>query len=326
MDWRIKLGMQFVLARTPGGTQVNHVLQHLNGSHSARRARSRFRDLAANFAHIRAAGLDLEGMRAVEIGTGWNAINTLLFYALGAGEVHTYDLRRHIRSKLVRRAVVELHGAADLVAEVSGVEKEAVRGRLARLLELQTAEDIFAAAGIHYHAPADAAQTGLPDASVDLVYSYWVYEHITPETVGQLNREARRILRPHGLAYHGIGLHDHFTGVDRNITAVNFLQYSDRWWDVFVQHDLGYHNRLRERDFLGMFERDGFDVAFREPVVDARSLAALEVLPVHPKFHGYTKEELAVVHTLLALRPKVAAGVEPADARPVPGREGLVLV
>ena len=308
MDWRIKLGTQFLLARLPFGIRLNHVLQILHGRHSAKLARHRLQDLAANFSRIRNAGLDLDGACVVEIGTGWNAINTLILFALGVREVHTYDLNRHVRSHLVRRAVSELDELAEVVAEQAGVPAHSVKERLARLRGKHAAEDIFSAAGIHYHAPADATRTGLDSSSVDLVYSYAVLEHVGPDTIRRMNEETRRILRPTGLAYHGIGLHDHFTGVDRDITAVNFLQYSDRWWDFFVQNEISYHNRLREKDFLEIFARDGFEVVSRKNVIDPKSLGALDHMQLDAKFRGYTPEELAVIHSTLVLKPRCHAG------------------
>ena len=43
--------------------------------------------------------------------------------------------------------------------------------------------EVLKAAGIEYHAPADATVTGLPDASVALVFSNSVLEHVTGQVL-----------------------------------------------------------------------------------------------------------------------------------------------
>lgn len=46
---------------------------------------------------------------------------------------------------------------------------------------------------------ADAERTGLPDASVDCVVSYWLLHELPPEAILGYFREARRILKPGGV-------------------------------------------------------------------------------------------------------------------------------
>lgn len=312
MDWRIKLATQFVLAHVPLGRNVNYLLQILNGRHAASVARGRIPQLAADLSRISQSGLDLEESRVVEIGTGWNAINTLLLFVLGAKEIHTYDRTRHLRLHLVQRALREIEISIEEVAARTTVPVRVLRERLAHLSGKQQLEEILNAGHIHYHAPGDATRTGLAEASVDLVYSYGVLEHVPAEIAHRFNQESRRILRPGGLVFHGIGLHDHYTGVDRNITAVNFLKYSDRFWSTLVLNDISYHNRLRERDFVDIFRRDGFELLHRESSVDPASLHALESMRVDERFRGYTKEELAVIRTVLILKAVTTAVDAPA--------------
>ena len=86
-----------------------------------------------------------------------------------------------------------------------------------------------------YMAPADAADTSLPDRSVCLVFSYGVVEHIPPADLERLMCESRRILADGVRAYHSIGLHDHFYGWGVE-NAVDFLRYSVFVWRLIADN------------------------------------------------------------------------------------------
>jgi len=90
---------------------------------------------------------------------------------------------------------------------------------------------------------------GLPDGSVDLVYSRSVLEHVMPyrAAMGGLVRK----LTPGGAMYHDIGLGGHKTG--------------DEFWFYYAvaghrDDDLYGLNRLRKSDWIRLFEELGCDV------------------------------------------------------------------
>ena len=83
--------------------------------------------------------------------------------------------------------------------------------------------ELLSLAGIDYHAPADARATRETSASVDLVYSNSVLEHVPRDIIRGLMVESQRILRPTGLALHNIGCNDRYAFRDRSISFVNFL-------------------------------------------------------------------------------------------------------
>ena len=60
-------------------------------------------------------------------------------------------------------------------------------------------DQLFAAARIKHLAPADATRLGIPDAELDMVYSFGVLAHFPEEQLEPLAKETRRVLKPHGL-------------------------------------------------------------------------------------------------------------------------------
>lgn len=276
--WRSKVLVQFALACLPGGEAINHRLQRLREARGA----SSLRELVA----LRQAGIDrlaafmnLKGAVAVEVGTGWNALPTMMLCKAGAGQIYTYDHVDHLRHDLVLAAA------------------DAVGLTVAR----DSLESTLASAGVRYSAPGDAAHTGLPDASVGLFYSYAVLEHVPPAAVTALVAEARRVLKPGGIWYSMIGLHDHYLPFGCP-SAVNFLRYPDWAWNLFVQNSISYHNRMRERDFVEILRAAGASLLNIENIVDPADIERCRTMHLAKRFGGYTPEELAVTRTEIIAR------------------------
>jgi ubiquinone/menaquinone biosynthesis C-methylase UbiE len=108
-------------------------------------------------------------------------------------------------------------------------------------------------------APCDAAKTGLPDKSVDYHVSNAVFEHIPLNILKDILKEGNRIVKKEGLFIHNIDYSDHFAYDDKNISAINFLQYSDKEWAKIAGNRHAYVNRLRHDDFISLFESAGHE-------------------------------------------------------------------
>ena len=127
----------------------------------------------------------IAGHTMLEVGTGHNPLLPIVFYLLGAGRVLTYDRHRRLDTRLISKSLGWMaEQRTRLQAELADLAPSAeLRNRLeliARLVERPL--DFLKEAGIEYHAPADAAATGLPAASVDVHFSCTVFEHIPPST------------------------------------------------------------------------------------------------------------------------------------------------
>ena len=264
VSWRTKLAIQWILAKIPAGERINHWLQRANRRYTPARLRKRIAESEDVCSYLERF-VALSGATVVEVGTGWLMIEPLVMVRRGAGVVHTYDHLPHVRRELTER--------------LAGMMSIDLNDTLQR---------------IHYHAPADARQTGLPDGSVDLFFSYNVLEHIPPRTVRELVLESKRLLRRGGVAFHAIGLHDHYSEFDSRISRVNFLQYSDPWWNFWVQNRISYHNRLRLKEFLELFRAAGAEIIDVRTAVDEADVTTLKNgFPLAERFRGMTPEELA---------------------------------
>jgi SAM-dependent methyltransferase len=311
MDWRVKAVVQGVLSRCAGGERINDLLQRVTGERRdpERHVASKVHDdWLVHAAHLGELRFPLDGVEMLEVGTGWLPVMPLCFALAGVRRCHTLDLRRHLAEGAARLALRHLRPHLDPIAAAVGADAARVRERWARWAALRDDASLLRAAGVEYLAPADASRCELPDASVDLVFSNSVLEHVPAETLDPLMSETRRLLAPGGLALHSVNCGDHYAYFDRRITPIHYLRYSARawrWWN----NDLLFQNRLRPVDFVEAARRAGLDVALVRHRPRPELLARLGELPIAEEFRRYPPEQLCSTSVDFAVRapPPAAA-------------------
>ena len=294
MHWKIKGVIQGVLARLPAGQSLNDLMQaSLGGRRNLQHHVDAkvTKDWVVHAENLRNAGVGLAGARLVEIGSGWIPVLPLCFSIAGARETLTFDLTRHLDAEATLATLRALERHVPAIAAAAGVAEDEARARWQRLCAARGVDELLALAGITYRAPADATRTGLPDASVDIVISNSVLEHVPDAVLDPLMEEGRRVLKPGGVSIHNVNCGDHYAYFDRNITPIHYLRFGAaewRWWN----NDILFQNRLRPRDFLASAERVGLElvVVFQRPRKEL--LDQLAQLPIAPEFRHYPPEEL----------------------------------
>lgn len=156
---------------------------------------------------------------AYEFGAGWDLLGALAM-SQWVPEQTVTDIERHVRPELV----------ADLAARLD-------------------VEPDLAARGIDYRAPIDTAATGLPSGAFDLVLSTAVLEHVSPDRLGPLLAECRRLMAPDGVFTALVDYSDHYSQGDPNLDPDNFLRYGERSWR-FLNPPSHYQSRVRHPEML----------------------------------------------------------------------------
>jgi len=224
-------------------------------------------------------GGEIEGKSFFELGTGHDPIVPIGFFLCGADKIVTVDLHQRLDYEILRESLEWIdENRNDIWGYYDGVvEKSVFDERIELIGKLKCSPEKFLAeANILYLAPADAANIDLPDMIIDYHLSTTVLEHIPRADIEHILKEAKRILKNDGVAIHFIDLSDHFQHQDRSITSINFLRYSEQEWDRIAGNEFAYCNRLRESDYLALFEETGFDVCRKEAVVDAEARESIE--------------------------------------------------
>lgn len=304
MPWKLRACLLRNMARWPGGYTAYQLLQRRLGA--LRRPsywKQKLRWQADLAQQAMQSGAVIEDARVVEVGAGWLPLAPMGFWICGAREIVTYDLNRHLLPDMLRKVLHWMaESEAELIALYDGVASpQRVRDCLQKIREhADRPWRLLEVAGIRYQAPADATDTGLDAGSVDLHYSLSVLEHIPRATIADLLHEARRVLKPTGRCVHLIDPKDHFAMTDRSISSINFLHFSDAEWNRYAGNFLAYHNRLRDRDFVELFEQAGFELLAHRYEVDARALALLKNgFPLAEPFRDLDAEQLCRNELLL---------------------------
>lgn len=305
MHWRIKGILQKTLSAVPGGVGINDSLQRLAGAR---------RDLSAHFKmkvedwevlanHSVTHGSGIAGQQIFEIGSGWYPVLPLCYHLAGAHTIHTYDLNRHLTPATTQAALHGLEANLDRIASGSRIPAREIEARYRKLRDAASAETVLTAAGIVYHAPADATRSGLPDASVDQVISNSVLEHVPGPVIAAMMTESARILRPRGLAIHSANCADHYAYFDAKITFLNYLQFTESQWR-FWDNRLLYQNRMRPSQFFALAEQAGLELLARIATPRAELLAALPSLQLRPPFDAMDPNDVCCTSfDLVARKP-----------------------
>jgi SAM-dependent methyltransferase len=298
VNWRIKGLVQKIVGQLPAGDHIHYLLQRRFGQLKNFEVEldSKVDDWRIMVGHLRGAGLSLAGSSLFEIGSGWYPTFPMACFLAGARRVVTVDLTRHMKPDLTLSAAVRLGRHLDTIAAASGAPAADVQGRHRALIEkLRSGGDVVAASAgvIDYRAPTDARDTQLPEASFDCVFSNSVLEHVPPDVIQGIFREARRILRPKGIMFHSVNCGDHYAYVDGSISQLNYLQFSDEAWR-FWQNEFLYQNRLRAHEFIEMAESAGLAITLNTAHATERRLKDLEKVRVDPVFARFPREQLCI--------------------------------
>lgn len=302
MRWYVKCLVDNLKSAIPGHAALRRLKRKACGYHPA--------DARADYAiaeGLRMIGLiqtrrPLAGLDALEIGAGWEPLLPILFTLAGARRVVTADLHRLCDDQTFAGAVEALRRNAAAIAAGLSISPAQVDTFLSALRGLNMDEGLRRI-GIDYLAPCDCRSIPLPDASIDVVFSRDVLEHVPAPVIRGIFRDAGRVLRPGGVACHFIDPSDHWEHGDKSISRINFLRFSDSVYQLTYLNALNYHNRLRHPEYVAMLRDTGYEIASESRVVDERALLALRSMPLAPRFRAFSPEDLATVDSfLLAVR------------------------
>jgi SAM-dependent methyltransferase len=294
VDWRVKGLIQKVLAALPGGSRLNSAMQLRMGGlrQFDRNVDTKVcDDWLVLASHMQELGIPIQGRVFVEVGSGWYPTLPVCFHLAGASRCLTFDLHRLMDWDLARRMLERLEQHLPRISTQLKIDEAVLRDRLVKLRQAGDMQDFLQRAGIEYHAPADATRTGMPDGSVDVVFSNSVLEHVPGPVIAELMRETRRVLAPGGIALHSVNCGDHYAYFDRSITQMNYLRYSAAQWWIW-NNDLQYQNRLRADDFLQLAREAGLEVVLNHQRPRPELLQAFESFPVASEFRRYSREQL----------------------------------
>jgi SAM-dependent methyltransferase len=150
----------------------------------------------------------------------------------------------------------------------------------------------------------DGENVPLPDASVDLVISKSVLEHVPDRQVEPQLADLHRVLRPGGVMIHIIDLRDHLhTAGDGGVVGdwLEALRYPPKLFDAMFSNRSTYINRLRAGEWLDVLAAAGFETEYEErkafPLPDDFDASRLQ-----ERWRGLDRDELQIGYLTVGVR------------------------
>lgn len=305
MRWQHKAKIMRICANLPGGGRLYRQIQKNFGQLKV----SPMARLAAQVEMAKwiiDAWGSVKGKRFFEVGTGHIPIVPIGLFLCGAGLIVTVDLHRRIEYGLTRDSLrwISCHRKEIFAIYREVVDEVFFDDRFALLCKYKNDPSaFFHKAGIKYWAPMDAADTRLPEQSVDCHFSINVLEHIPQIVIKDIFIEAKRILKPDGITIHFIDLSDHFQHQDNSISKINFLRYSEDKWEKIAGNQFAYCNRMRINEYTKLFRKIGFNICRAKTELDQQSLEELKNgFMVDEIFKQFNNHELCTIQFKVALQ------------------------
>lgn len=284
MWWQLEVAKLAVKGHVPFADTLRRAKRQLWGYEPDP---SNIRDTIGDLAEMQRALLGLSrsftGARVLEIGTGWFPSVPIALALRGAREVIMVDRERHQDPVTFKSTVRHLRQGFPEFAALS-------------------ADARFEHFPFRYLAPFDANE--LADASVDVVVSRAVLEHIPEAVIEQLMRQLSGKLSRQGVMVHCVDHSDHLSHKDKRLSMVNFLTWPDWQHSLVNKLTREGENRLCHSDYIRLFERAGFDLLFEERTIHQPTAAVVPELKLQPRFRDRSLQDLATMRSLFVIAPK----------------------
>jgi SAM-dependent methyltransferase len=235
--------------------------------------------------HLACSGLSgRSALTGLEMGPGDSVGSAVIAKAMGFSAFYLVDAGDHANRN------VEIYKAISRIC--------AQKGFVAPDVERATGfDDILTACGASYATNGLRSYQNIPTASVDLIFSQAVLEHVRRGEFAQIATEMRRILKPDGIASHQVDLSDHLGG------GLNNMRIASRWWETEFMASSGFYtNRLRFSEMCNILEQAGFFVEVVSAERWRSAPIAIEKLAL--EFRHFGQEDLLVSSFHVLLRPR----------------------
>lgn len=267
MNWRIKASIQKVLSATRLGDKLNHLGSRLmNPSYLEQKVHYHISEALTHIKILARNGYRISPNDTfLELGTGYAIIESLTMILLGVKRVITVDISEDIKFK---ESIKYVHMFSDediqRIAEYSVYSAAEIQDKLNDLKGCTSQEEFLDKAGIVYVAPYSMSDLKPYNGQITVCYSQVVLEHIPEQVINEIFSGSRNLLAEGGYHSHIANLSDHCRnpGIfrDNGITDVNFLKYSDSYWNFWCGNDIAYVNRLRYPYYMSLFKQLGFEI------------------------------------------------------------------
>lgn len=283
MRWYLKVVKQTALTRIPFGAAIRRFKRKYFGYEpDPANLLNTLENLEEMEAALNAVGRSFEGTTILEVGSGWFPAIPIMLSLKGINHIFMTDLIPHMD-------VVTFESTLHFLKKTYPENQ--------RLQAISRLEDL----PITYVSPFDASK--ISDASIDVVISRTVLEHIPQDELIRLLEVLRPKLAREGLMVHLIDYSDHLEHGDKSISTVNFLTWSEQNHALVNLLMREGENRLRHHEYVNVFHKAGFSVVKDSVLVHEATREIVKSLPLAKPYCDMSAEQLAGLSGIYVLTP-----------------------
>ena len=305
MKWYVKLTAQKLISALPNiiSRPLNSVLTKHFGMSSKKISDNKIkseidRGLAVVSFLTQKTGREFSSVRILELGSGWHGSDLILFYLLGCDRIMTVDVIRLLDSQFLVRFIAGFEVNLQHISKVSGVELPIIKRRYQKISNCRSWHDFLSVTGFEYCAPARLIDVS-SNVKFDIFYSYSVLHRMTIGELNQVLKAAISLCTDNFYSCHVIHHYDHNARHDTGLNPIHYLQYSERQWNLLQTELVNYQNRLRNKQFIEIFESNGFKVIACDVTLLPEAL--LDDLKLDPGFACLDKKNILIGRSFLLL-------------------------
>lgn len=312
MHYKTKALIQNMISRLPSslGDKLYYILQRNAGKLKTIDATEiiwathKIKDIAYEL------GVNINGSKILEIGTGRSPLIPILLISMGAKEVVTIDLNRYLKKQIMLEGLEWIAKSRDKnkgmmsymnIERIIDLKKEIEKNE-------RSVDKVLENFGVKYIAPFDAQTMNGMGNKFDLVISYNVMEHIPKQVLENIIKASIKTLNENGQFIHKIDYTDHFQHSDKTISIINFLRFSKTEFDVLAGNKYMYMNRMRDDDFERAFLDNGLEISYTEKKKSEEVSKLLKgndwKLILDQEFREKSINTLEIIEAWYGLKPK----------------------
>ena len=243
-------------------------------------------------------GKKFSSFRILELGSGWHGSDLILFFLLGCDRLMTVDVIRLLDSQFLVRFISGFEENLQYISKESGVEFKTIKSRYEKIKNCSVWDDFLLVTGFEYCAPARLNEV-TSETKFDLFYSYSVLHRMTINELNDVLIAAINLCVDDFYSCHVIHHYDLNARHDNRLNPIHYLKYSESNWNLLQTELVNYQNRLRNAQFIEIFEHNGFNIIISD--VDFLSQSLLDNLKLDPSFSSFDKKNILIGRSFMLL-------------------------
>ena len=188
MHWKIKASIQKILSLTHVGDVLNHIPVTMSSKYHENVCLYQFYECIRKFKLSEVKFSYGKPLSALEIGTGYSIIASVVLSLLGFKKIVSVDISNDLNLKSFLKEInfLELHEVWEILLNLSIYDRVILKNKISNLKSARKMKDIFNMCNIVYIPNYKVEDIDRLDIKFQYIFSQVVFEHISPNSLSHL--------------------------------------------------------------------------------------------------------------------------------------------